>query len=112
MDAEPIWLSNRYSIHPEGYILNHRRKRPIYGTPNNAGYLLVGFDEKTALISRLIAQSFVINDDPINKKYVNHKDHNPANNRADNLEWVTCSENNRHRRRRRHRATSVGTQTD
>lgn len=43
------------------------------------------------LIARLIAKYFVPN--PDNKPCVHHKDHNPHNNSADNIEWVTYSEN-------------------
>ena len=39
----------------------------------------------------LVARAFVPN--PENKPIVHHKDNDPANCRADNLEWVTYSEN-------------------
>ena len=39
--------------------------------------------------------------DPINKKYVNHKSMNRANFSSYNLEWVTHSENIRHRNARK-----------
>lgn len=47
-------------------------------------------------IHQLVASEFIHNDDPENKTQVNHKDGNKHNNRADNLEWVTPSQNIRH----------------
>ena len=40
---------------------------------------------KCYLIHRLVAQAFIPN--PLNLKEINHKDENPLNNNADNLEW-------------------------
>lgn len=45
-------------------------------------------------VHRLLAQAFIPNQE--NKKQVNHKDGNRANNDLSNLEWVTCSENHIH----------------
>lgn len=49
---------------------------------------------KSYFIHRLVAQLFIPNVE--NKREVNHKDGNKHNNRADNLEWVTTSENRIH----------------
>jgi hypothetical protein len=43
------------------------------------------------LVHRLVAIAFIPN--PNNYPIVNHKDCNPSNNHADNLEWCTCQYN-------------------
>lgn len=49
---------------------------------------------KTVKIHRLVAKAFL---SPVDgKNYVNHKDGNKGNNHADNLEWVSMSENAKH----------------
>lgn len=62
------------------------------------GYLTVDLSKgckiKTTLIHRLVAETFIPN--PNGLRFVNHKDSNRKNNRADNLEWVTSSENRLH----------------
>lgn len=69
---------------------------------NTSGYSSVGLTTrinngtvtKKICVHRLVALAFVTN--PHNKPYVNHIDNNRANPKADNLEWVTASENQYH----------------
>lgn len=61
------------------------------------GYERVAIKTKTALIHRLVAQSFLPN--PNNKPQVNHIDGNKKNNNASNLEWSTNIENINHARK-------------
>lgn len=62
---------------------------------DHKGYLRVKFGRKACRrVHRVVAIAFI--DNPDGKPQVNHIDGNKKNNRADNLEWVTQSENMRH----------------
>ena len=53
-------------------------------------YLYKNGVKKPYLIHQLVAQHFIQN--PECKPIVHHKDHNPANNKVDNLVWLTYEE--------------------
>lgn len=98
---EEIWRSvdgyeGLYEVSNFGHVRSlFRYKRILKPMISSTGYQRVDLfknkQRKQFSVHRLVATAFVNNDD--NKPFVNHKDENKLNNRADNLEWVTHQEN-------------------
>lgn len=98
-----------YQVSNTGLIRNVLTKTILKQNPDQKGYLLIQLSKegrrKTHKMHRLIAQSFIRN--PMNKPQVNHIDEDVTNNRVENLEWVTNSENQLHGNRNRRNANKL-----
>jgi len=76
-----------------------RKERILRSGQDHYGYLLVKLYNgsgtgKNFKVHRLVCEAF--HENPENKPCVNHIDENKTNNTANNLEWCTVAENNKH----------------
>jgi hypothetical protein len=80
--------------------IRKREAKILSQTLNVYGYLIVSLHKsgklKSAKVARLVCAAFHPNQE--NKKTVNHINGNKCDNRVDNLEWATYSEQQIHRR--------------
>lgn len=104
LDVWPEWkdvpgFEGRYMVSNDGYVFSVGKGVLLKGNQKKTGYLEVTLAKNNRLtyklLHRLVAEAFIPN--PENKPQVNHKNGDKADNRASNLEWVTESENHRHR---------------
>lgn len=84
-----------YLVRDDGTVWSEKRNRILKGAVDTHDYPVVYLSHngktKNYLVHRLVAEAFVPN--PNNYNVVHHKDENKLNAAADNLEWVTMSEN-------------------
>jgi hypothetical protein len=86
--------TKRYYISSLGRFKNRKGVIMCNYKPHHSGYIYVRVNIKKYALHRLVALTFLEN--VYSKPFVNHIDGNKLNNNVNNLEWVTCSENNLH----------------
>ena len=88
-----------YSVSSFGRVRNDITKRILKPGISSSGYygvkLYQNNKKKTFLVHRLVAIYFIAN--PMNKKCVDHIDHDRKNNRIFNLRYATYQENNQNK---------------
>lgn len=93
---------SNYKFSNTGKVWSKHYKKFLSVKPRQDGYIVLSLrnnegKRKFPLAHRLIALAFIPN--PENKPTVNHKNHNRADNRVENLEWATITEQNIHLRK-------------
>lgn len=87
-----------YAVTEDGRVWSH--KRQMFLTPikiNKSGYIKVNLSKdgkpSTKYIHRLVAEAYIPNEEGL--PYIDHINRNRADNRIENLRWVTASQNSR-----------------
>ena len=103
---EEIWKQipdfSNYEISSYGNVRNKSSRKHFSKRSLRGGYIRINLKNddkkpKSLTIHRIVAITFIPNVE--NKYTVNHINHNKLDNRVENLEWASTTEQNRHKRK-------------
>nr|DAJ23605.1 MAG TPA: homing endonuclease [Caudoviricetes sp.] len=90
---KPIPGYDGYKISKDGTVIDSQNKI-LSKIKDRNGYIQVRIDKHLVMVHRLLAFTFIKNNDPNKFKVVNHIDGNKSNNDLSNLEWCDHRYNN------------------
>jgi len=97
-NGKPIYDHTNYFVFDDGKIYNSSRKAFLKPVKNKSGYCYVTLSKsgskKNHYIHRIVADHYL--ERLSHHTQVNHKNKQRDDNRLENLEWTSCSENMRH----------------
>jgi hypothetical protein len=88
----------RIKVSNKGNVISCERGGcyPLKVCHNNCGYQFVNVSRSPQLVHRMVAKTWIDNPDPNYYTQVNHINGDKDDNRVENLEWTTPSQNLRH----------------
>lgn len=94
----PVSGHPTYQVSTMGRVWSGTSKRILRPTKLRTGYMCVCLDNKTYSVHRIILPAFVDCPKGIKNPVINHKNGDKTDNRLENLEWVSSSDNAKHAR--------------
>ena len=98
-----VWkqiAQSRYEVSNYGRVKSLKRRKPrlLRQQDNGKGYQRVSLSltkgqARYYLVSRLVAEAFIENDEPEVKNTVHHIDEDKKNNTVANLQWLSLADN-------------------
>ena len=83
-----------YEASTHGRFRNKKTKKEFKGYKNHYGYIVISLGKKRKRMHRLIAVTWIPNDDPSNKTTVDHINRVRDDNRVINLRWASKKQQN------------------